>query len=491
MSTTAARLSVVAEGSSPATARTSKSARQPLDWPFIISAVSIFAAALAALYLIQDLGLARSAYPPVGWAWWVSTIGQALWCVPVIAGVLGAAGMLLQRREAPPDPSAPKLPNLVVFRFVTRGFNTAVLLSAIQSVADAMAMLPLFEYRIEVCTESAQPGLPPGVVEYVIPADYTTKHGTLWKARALQYALENSQLPDDAWILHCDEESHITQSLVWGTYQAIAEEEASGAYRIGQGRIVYINSLDAHPVLTLADSTRTGDDMGRFHWQNRVWHRPYFGLHGSFILVRQLVERQAGFDYGPAGSVTEDAFWALAVTGLGYRTRWVDGVMIEQAPERVIDFLRQRRRWFSGLWKTARHAPVPLRTRLPLATFTALWSVAWMAILYTYLNYAMGWHTMPVIQAIGNISFASYILIYVIGLRTALAMLPGVGLVRKVVLYAAQVAGMLVFPALEAAGVVYALVRPIDGFYVMPKQMTPGVHRRPAAYVQADKTAAA
>jgi beta-1,4-mannosyltransferase len=114
-----------------------------------------------------------------------------------------------------------------------------------------------------------------------------------------------------------------------------------------------------------------------------------------------------------------------------------------------------------------------------------------MAILYTYLNYAMGWHTMPVIQAIGNISFASYILIYLIGLRTALAMLPGVGLVRKVVLYAAQVAGMLVFPALEAAGVVYALVRPIDGFYVMPKQMTPGVHRRPAAYVQADKTAAA
>ena len=144
-----------------------------------------------------------------------------------------------------------------------------------------------------------------------------TPNGTLFKGRALQFSMDASEIADDAWIMHCDEESHIHESLIYGMYHAIMQEEQSGEHRIGQGAIVYYNSLDEHPFLALADSVRTGDDIGRFHLQNRCWHLPVWGFHGSFILVRNSVEKKVGFDFGPNGSITEDAFWALVSTEHG------------------------------------------------------------------------------------------------------------------------------------------------------------------------------
>lgn len=452
-------------------------AKAPRDWPLVAAVACVFSAALAGLYLLQDWAWKHAQLPPPGPIRVISTVGQLLWCVPVVLGVAGLAGMLMQRKAVPVSPDAPPLPNTVVFRYVTRGTNNAVLCSAVQSVVKTMAAVPLFPYAIEVITETPQDGLPPEVTERVVPSWYFTQRGSRWKARALQYAVEQSHgLPDDAWVFHCDEESHLTRSVVRGIYQAVGEEEATGQHRVGQGTIVYLHSLRAHPFFTLADSVRTGDDVGRFHLQNRVWHLPVVGFHGSFILVRQSVERRAGFDVGPEGSITEDAFWTLILAGHGVRCRWVDGYVVEQSPGRIIDFVRQRRRWYRGLIKTVRHAPVSWRLRLPLGIFTALWTVSWVTIVYTYIEVAMGWRAVGPIQAIGDVAFACYIVIYVIGLHVALrAHVVQVGPLRKAVLYAGQVAGMLLFALLEAAGVVFALATPRaysdkQGFYVMPKR---------------------
>ncbi len=117
-------------------------------------------------------------------------------------------------------------------------------------------------------------GFGDGVVEIVVPPDYKPPKGALYKARGLEYGMTHSTIPDDAWILHCDEESHIDPSLLYGTYHAVQEEEASGEHRIGQGAILYHNSLEEHSVLTMADAIRTGDDIGRFHLQNRLLGLP-------------------------------------------------------------------------------------------------------------------------------------------------------------------------------------------------------------------------
>ncbi len=447
------------------------STREPRDWKIAAISMLVFGGSVGALFALQTLLLGGSPIPSGGWELDVSIAGGVLWCVPVLAGVLSWMGMLSQRKPPPPArPDDPPLRNVVSFRYMSRGTNPDSLRSSVASVHEVMKRLPLFPYIIEVCVEVPQENLPEGTIEMLLPASYRTANGTLYKGRALQYAMERSEIADDAWIMHCDEESHIHESLVQGIYRAIREEEASGRHRIGQGCILYYNSLEKHPFLTLADSVRTGDDIGRFHLQNRHWHLPVWGFHGSFILVRNSVEKMTGFDFGPHGSITEDAFWALASAQRGARSRWVDGFMVEQGTERVIDFIKQRRRWYVGLLKVVLHSPAHWRLRLPLAVFTALWSVSWLAILYTYFDYIVGWRSTGCVQVIGNISFSTYVCIYVIGLRTNL-LLYKASLLRKIALYAAQVLCIPFFAIMESLGVLYALVRPEKGFHVVQKHM--------------------
>jgi beta-1,4-mannosyltransferase len=446
--------------------------KAPRDWKLIRVVLFTLGLAIGVMYLIQELAWVDSDLPHGGISLTIATIGGILWCCPVLAGALSNVGMLMQRTDVC-EPVGDPLANVVSFRYMSRGTNPDCLRSSVESVHAVMKKLPLFPYVVEVCVETPQENLPTDTIEMVMPADYETPNGTLFKGRALHYALNESHIADDTWIMHCDEESHIHESLIYGIYHAIQDEEASGKHRIGQGAILYYNSLDEHPFLTLADSVRTGDDMGRFHLQNRCWHLPVWGFHGSFILVRNSVEKDVGFDFGPNGSITEDAFWALVSTENGARSRWVDGYMIEQGTERIIDFVKQRRRWYVGLCKVVLHAPVRLRLRLPLAFFTTLWSVSWLAIIYTYFNLLAGWKTSLVVQAIGNLSLATYVVIYTVGLRTNLT-LCDVSFARKVRLYFAQIACIPVFAILEASAVLYALVKPERGFHVVQKNMTSG-----------------
>ena len=283
-------------------------------------------------------------------------------------GAAGLVGMLMYRHSRTLDAAVP-IPQMVSWRIVSRGTNLAALTATIRRCQNEMAKTPLFPYVIEVVTDSITPVLDvpsDDIVHITVPRDYQTPNGTLYKARALHYALENSLLPPDAWIVHLDEETQPTSSGIKGIAQMIREEEASRRYRIGQGAILYHRNWKRHPFLTLADMVRTGDDFARFHLGHRLGIT-LFGLHGSYIVVKNSVEQASGFDFGPEGSITEDAFWALVSMEAGYRCRWVDGYLEEQSTETVLDFMKQRRRWYQGLAKVALHAPVKRHWRLVIA----------------------------------------------------------------------------------------------------------------------------
>jgi egghead protein (zeste-white 4 protein) len=396
---------------------------------------------------------------------------ELLWALPAIHAALSLAGFLsyrgLPERAAPATPPPP-CPKEVSFRIVSRGTNVDALRASLSATRREAAAAGL-RHRIEVVTDVAvdlEPG--PDLVQFVVPPGYRTANETLYKARALQYALEHSDLPADGWILHLDEESHPSQSLIRGITRAIAEEEASGALRIGQGAILYHRNLGSHPALTLADMVRTGDDLGRFHLQHRLGYT-LFGLHGSFILVRNSVERIVGFDLGPEGSITEDAFWALCQMKTGTRCRWVDGYLHEQAPRSARDFVRQRRRWFAGIVRVVAFADTTAWLRAALALFTFLWATTWLALLYAYLQLALGLHTPPVLALLGDFSLATYITTYVIGLHVNLRECPSRPLWKVMLLYVAQVALLPVFTALEALGPLTGLIRPERGFTVIAK----------------------
>jgi beta-1,4-mannosyltransferase len=446
-----------------------------LAWPgpagrFRLAVVATLATVALSVQVGRDLVWGDGRAPVTAFEHVVSHL-SVLWALPAIHAALSLAGFLSYRglpERVPPATPPPPCPKEVSFRIVSRGTNADALRATVSATRREAAAAGL-RHRIEVVTDIAvelEPG--PDLVVFLVPPGYRTANETGYKARALQYALERSDLPPDGWILHLDEESHPSRSLIRGMTRAIAEEEASGAHRIGQGAILYHRNLGSHPALTLADMVRTGDDLGRFHLQHRLGYT-LFGLHGSFILVRNSVERVVGFDLGPEGSITEDAFWALCQMKAGMRCRWIDGYLHEQAPRSARDFVRQRRRWFAGIVRVVAFADTTAWLRAALALFTFLWATTWLALLYGYLQLALGLHTSPAVALLGDFSLATYITTYVIGLHVNLRQGASRSRPRVVLLYVAQIALLPLFAVLEALGPLTGLVKPERGFTVIAK----------------------
>jgi egghead protein (zeste-white 4 protein) len=419
-------------------------------------------------------GIQRSLWPvnhnPHTWEGTVWSAASVIWLAAFLPAVAELAGLLMYRHPRYPITDQ-HIPQFVCWRIVSRGTNTEALTATILRCRREMQATPLFRYVIEVVTDVPNPALPAradDLAYLTVPRSYQTVRGSLFKARALQYALQFSPLSSNAWIVHLDEETHPTESGIRGIAKMIKEEESDGRLRIGQGTILYHRSWREHPFLTLADMPRTGDDLGRFHLAHRSGVT-LFGLHGSYIVVRNDVEKQVGFDFGPVGSITEDAFWALASMQLGYRCRWVDGYLEEQSTQSVRDFMKQRRRWFQGIVKVCLHAPVKLKWRIVLSISTVLWTLAPVSIGFTILHFITGGSVNPVVTAMADMSFASFIITSLAGLRVNLA---EHGIENPVLRFAWSVAFLLCMPlfsVIEAGSVAYAIVSPSTGFHVVKK----------------------
>ena len=246
---------------------------------------------------------------------------------------------------------------------------------------------------------------------------------------------------------------------------------ASGRLRIGQGAILYHRNWKTHPILTLLDMGRTGDDLARFHFQHRLG-LTIFGMHGSFILVQNDVERGADFDLGPKGSITEDAMWALMQMQNGVRTRWVEGYLEEQSTLSAKAFIEQRCRWFQGLVIVAFHAPVKLRWRLFLALNTFMWGMAPFAVLYTIGHFVFGFAVPAPIRATANVSYAYFVMLYIVGLKANLDEHGVTHRGKRIGWHIAMLAMLVVVPfagIIEACGVLVGMLTKVRGFIVVEK----------------------
>ena len=424
---------------------------------------------IAVLYGIQDFIWHAYSQPHTSaeriWAW-----GQVLWIIAFIPGTLGLLGMLKFRHPANLDNAQP-IHTLVSWRIVSRGINLETLISTIQRCQREMGRTPLFPYVIEVIIDNdVSEKLPADRdIRYIrVPDAYRTCKKTRYKARALHYAAEHSDLPDDSWIIHLDEETQPTSSGIKGICAFIREEEYSENPRIGQGAILYHRQWRKFPFLTLADNVRTGGDFAQFHLEHTLGIT-FFGFHGSYIVVRNDIEKSIGFDFGPQGSITEDAFWALVAMEKGHRSRWVEGYLEEQSTQSVSDFIRQRRRWFQGLAKVALYAPVKAYWRFSIGLFTVMWILEPITQLYTIIHFFYGFTSVWWIRFLANYSFVSFLLIYLVGLKANLEEHGVRNLIHRTGWYMYQIFLYPVFSFLESMGVVAAIVRPAPGFHVVKK----------------------
>lgn len=435
---------------------------------------------LIAILLYAYLCIFHTAIVPMSYLQHFWAIGHYLWIASVPFTFLGLMGMLFYRKEN--LEYVKSVDNLVSFRIVSYGKNVEALRGSINHITHLMEMKPLFEYVIEVLVEEGQPFCDikdefsddTRVEVFIVPQRFKTPKETKKKARALQYAVLESKIPDDSWIVHLDEESRPSKSMILGIAKAIQEEEKSGSHRIGQGAIVYYRHWSQKKFLwwTMLDSGRTGQDLGPFYLQSLLGISLY-GFHGSWILIRNSVEKNipGQFDLGPKGSITEDAWWCLIANANGHKIRWVEGYLEEQSVRSFRDFCKQRGRWFYGLTLVSKNAPVSFWRRLPIRLNLLLWMFIWLSFPYSMIHLFFGFSLNPLLFFLIAISISTYAITLVTGMWVNLNLF---GLKSKFLYIIFTIIQLLLVPVyalLEIfAALFYGYLFPEkDDFYVIKK----------------------
>jgi egghead protein (zeste-white 4 protein) len=468
-------------------------------WLYRLWLVGATAALCAVLLWIQSLVGAIPPHPTraqeiVQWS-------ELLWLTPALLALALWLGWFIFAEVARPDPepsSAPRTPNpdgigsrpvRLILRYVTRGDNQAVLREAVKSAHEAFASYPEAKgpYRIEIVSDRSimLHDARENVAVYVSPKSYLTPNRSRYKARALAYLQAQTAPQEGDWYVYLDEESLVDAALIAGVYRFIAKALIRMARTgkptprlIGQGGILYHGGTW---FFRGADALRTADDVGRFRLQYALGV-PIFGIHGSYIVVSGADDAQLPFDVGARNSLTEDAAWALRAWARGYRFGWVEGYVHEQPPQRMMDFVRQRSRWLSGIRLVLLDREVPLRFRACLGAFTFLWQISFLPFLITIAAFLVHiapplWMRLP-----ADFAWATFVLAYFQGAdiearyaarmtaarrRWAPALGHTASLGRRMASWL-MACCYIWYALLEAAGVVYSM-KPKAGFFVIYK----------------------
>jgi len=202
-------------------------------------------------------------------------------------------------------------------------------------------------YNIDVVSEVDESF--DGAVTITVPQNYSTSNNAKYKARALQYAIEqrkkNKENSDDIWIYHLDDESMITkQGLL-----SILDHADNNREPIAEGLITYPNKMNVgSKIVKYLDAVRptfcyTCCAMLKSHGKPD-W------LHGSNLLLRADVEESIGWDF-PDTCAEDSLFGYVAFKKYGAIFGWHGGVLEEQSPFTFSDFVKQRQRWIKGTFE--------------------------------------------------------------------------------------------------------------------------------------------
>lgn len=233
-----------------------------------------------------------------------------------------------------------------------------------------------------------------GVEIHVTPTAYSTKHGTVRKGRALQYATElrRRRFADlkDVWVYHQDEETAVSEDAVVGIDQFLVRHSQETA--VGVQLIIYDQYFSERPS-QVAEFSRTDYDVRKLFTMTRE-SNVMGGFHGSAFIVRADVEDRAEWDEGK-GVLTEDLIFELRMRRLhGVRFYIVPGFAHEQAPFNIRDQFKQRRRWVQGINQTYWNYPFGVARRAVLSYSMFAWYTASICVPMMFLGFLVGFGSL-------------------------------------------------------------------------------------------------
>ncbi|KAI0147078.1 glycosyltransferase like family 2-domain-containing protein [Xylariaceae sp. FL1272] len=229
---------------------------------------------------------------------------------------------------------------------VTKGDNVEIVNQSVRAAQDLCSTIDP-RISLHVLTEEDKvkrfSNLRSDVSVHGCPKDFQPQKAK-YKARSLEWFRITMSIEDNDWILHIDEETSIDEYLVRRCVDFITRQDDKD---VATGVIHYnLPGYFKNPVTAVADLTRIWDDWIRIPVLATLFNHVALGVHGGFLLIRGAVENDVTWD---TGSLTEDYWFLLRAAERRYRFGWVPAIAREVSAENVSDFVRQRRRWFSGM----------------------------------------------------------------------------------------------------------------------------------------------
>jgi len=266
----------------------------------------------------------------------------------------------------------------LVLCYVSQGIQQEVLAHSVKAAIEVAKRLNV-TYEIEIVVDTVPLTDPffglEGCQIVNVPRSFKTPHGSCFKARSLCYAAstraERIGSLESAWVLHCDEDTVITDTSIAGIAEFLRHPRSS--HICGAGEIKYNAQIfGLQNIFSIIDCHRTGEDLGRFRLQFLSKQAAITGVHGSFFVVPAKLESDIQFDFGPRGSITEDIYFAFRLRELAVPYRWIHGHVREQSPQDLRNFLNQRSRWIHGLLNVCGDTRFSLLNRLVLFGYLAI-----------------------------------------------------------------------------------------------------------------------
>jgi cellulose synthase/poly-beta-1,6-N-acetylglucosamine synthase-like glycosyltransferase len=234
-------------------------------------------------------------------------------------------------------------PKRLIFQITTIG-NMEIVQESVNNINRICREVGYENYVIDVVSEVVETF--DGATTLTVPQNYSTPNNAQYKARALQYAVEQREKTGenttDIWVYHLDDESMITkQGLL-----SILDHMDNNREPIAEGLITYPNKINVgSKIVKYLDAVRP-TFCYTCYAMLKSQSKPDW-LHGSNLLLRADIEKGVGWDF-PNTCAEDSLFGYVAYKKYGAVFGWHGGVLEEQSPFSFSDFIKQRQRWIKG-----------------------------------------------------------------------------------------------------------------------------------------------
>lgn len=277
----------------------------------------------------------------------------------------------------------------IIFQIMTKGYNQKLVQKNIDIIHDTNKRVNYHNYDIHVVTDGSEQYMNAKTIN--VSSDYKCENA-IHKSRALQFATEARRKTfetfdnlKNVWILHLDEESHVTDNVVMACINFI---ENNPDKLIAEGAINYPNSFFKSQFL-IPSFLEAERSFSCYFCCVQMNNTPIW-LHGSNMLIRGDLEDEIGWD---RNSMAEDAcFGYIVANKKGEIFGWHHGTLFEQPAFTIKDTIKQRKRWFHGSLQNLKY--LSWKKKILQISFLTSWKLGFFANLIGFPAY-MGYIYVP------------------------------------------------------------------------------------------------